>query len=103
DPLTGAVSDRRAGATAFPWRHHLAELQWSVRFPSDPSLEAVKAARRWVNGAHQAIASESVGAYVNRLEPGRSTADYYGANLARLRRIKAAVDPSDFFRSAYTV
>ena len=103
DPLTGAVSDRRAGATAFPWRHHLAELQWSVRFPSDPSLEAVKAARRWVNGAHQAIASESVGAYVNRLEPGRSTADYYGANLARLRRIKAAVDPTGFFRSAYTV
>ncbi len=103
DPLTGAVTDFSPDATAFPWRHHLAELQWHVRFPSDFSAEAVQDARDWVNTAHQAIESESAGAYVNRLEPGRPLADYYGANLVRLRRIKSNVDPSGFFRSPYTV
>lgn len=103
DPLTGAVSDLRADVTAFPWRDHLAELQWHVQLPDDPSKEAVMASREWVNGAHQAIASESVGAYVNHLEAGRPLGDYYGANFERLRRIRADVDPTGFFRSAYSI
>lgn len=103
DPLTGAVRDQAADATPFPWRQHLAELQWIVRFPTDPPRHAVRSARSWVNEAHQAVAGESVGAYVNRLEPGRPLVDYYGANLTRLRRVKAQVDPDGFFRSPYTV
>ena len=101
DPLTGAVRDQQPGATPFPWRQHLAELQWFVRFPTDPTREAVTAARAWIHHAHEAIAPHSAGAYVNRLEPGRPLVDYYGANLARLRRIKAQVDPDGFFRSPY--
>lgn len=103
DPLNGAITDRTAAATPFPWRHHLAELHWYVQFPSDPTKDAVSAARDWINSAHQAIAPQSAGAYINRLEPGRHLAAYYGANLDRLRRIKAAVDPTGFFRSPYTV
>ena len=93
----------RPDATPFPWRHHLAELQRSVHFPSDPTQDAASAARDWITSAHQSIASASVGAYINRLEPGRPLTDYYGTNLDRLRRIKTAVDPTGFFRSPYTV
>jgi FAD/FMN-containing dehydrogenase len=103
DPLAGAVRDQAVDATAFPWRRHLAELQWLVRLPTDPSRREIRSAREWVDGAHRAIAAESVGGYVNRLEPGRPLRAYYGANLARLRRIKEQVDPDGFFRSPYTV
>ena len=103
DPLTGAVRDQPVDATAFRWRRHLAELQWIVRLPNDPSRREISAARAWVDEAHRAVAADSVGAYVNRLEPGRPLRAYYGANLARLRRIKEQVDPDGFFRSPYTV
>lgn len=103
DPLTGAVRDQAVDATPFPWRQHLAELQWIVQLPTDPSRQAVRSARSWVNQAHQAVAGDSVGAYVNRLEPGRPLVDYYGTNLTRLRQVKAQVDPDGFFRSPYTV
>ena len=103
DPLTGAAQDLPANATAFPWRRHLAEVQWSVQLASDPTRAGVRSARGWVNGAHQTLGSESVGAYVNRLEPGRLLSDYYGANIDRLHRIKAQIDPTGFFRSPYTL
>lgn len=103
DPLTGAVRDQQPASTAFPWRLHLAELQWLVQLPANHSDEAVRASRAWVNEAHQSIASRSVGAYVNRLEPGRPLADYYAANLPRLRRVKGRVDPDNFFRSPYAI
>jgi len=103
DPLTGAVRDQPVDSTPFPWRNHLAELQWVVHLPNDPSANAVRSARSWVNDAHQEIALESAGAYVNRLEPGRPLGAYYGANLTRLHQIKARVDPDGFFRSPYTV
>lgn len=103
DPLTGAVRDQAVDATPFPWRRHLAELQWYVQLPADPSRAAVRSARSWVEDAHRAMAPASVGAYVNRLEPGRPLADYYGGNLGRLRRTKDRVDPDGFFRSPYTV
>lgn len=103
DPLTGAVADKTVGATAFPWRRHLADLQWYVGLPLHPTGLQVRAAQDWIGSAHRAIASQSVGAYVNYLEPGRQLEAYYGPHLARLRRIKADVDPNGFFRSAYTV
>lgn len=103
DPLAGAVSEVAPDATAFPWRRHLATVQWLVQLRPDPSRDTVRAARAWVARAHRLVSAHSSGAYVNYLEPGRPLADYYGENLARLRRIKAEVDPSGFFRSAYSV
>ena len=104
DPLTGAVSDKRVDATAFPWRRHLATVQWYVGLPLHPAPATVRAAQSWIGSAHRAIGGRSVGAYVNYLEPGRPLAAYYGRpHLARLRRIKAEVDPDGFFSSAYTV
>ncbi len=104
DPLVGAIRDRPTTATAFPWREQHAELQWLVDLPEgNTSAAAVASARAWVRSAHEAVQGVSVGAYVNRLEPGRPLVDYYGPNLQRLRRIKDRVDPDRFFRSPYTL
>ncbi len=91
------------GRRRFPWRNHLASIQWYVGLPLRPSPETVRASQRWINSAHRAIAAQSAGAYVNYLEPGRPLEAYYGQNLPRLRRIKEQVDPGGFFRSAYTM
>ena len=103
DPLTGAVRDRRPGASAFPWRRHLADIQWYVGLPAHPSGRQVRAAYDWIRQAHGEVGAASVGAYVNYLEPNRPITDYYGRNAGRLRRIKHRNDPSGFFRSPYTI
>jgi FAD/FMN-containing dehydrogenase len=103
DPLTGAVRDRGPGDTAFPWRRHLADIQWYIGLPFHPSRSAVSVAYDWIDGAHRVLGAASVGGYVNYLEPGRSVASYYGSNIARLRRIKRRHDPADFFHSSFTV
>ncbi len=103
DPLTGAVRDRGPGATAFPWRRHLADIQWYVGLPTRPSPSQVAAAYDWIDRAHRSLGRGSAGGYVNYLEPGRPVASYYGGNFQRLRRIKRRHDPTGFFRSAYTV
>src|SRR5205085_2164397 len=103
DPLTGAVADKGNRATAFPWRNHLCDIQWYIGLPIGASGQQVNDAHDWINGSHRAIADWSVGAYVNYLEPGHKLGRYYGPNLARLKRIKAQVDPHDFFHSPYTV
>lgn len=103
DPLTGAVQDVAPRASAFPWRRHVAELQWFVRLPPDPTGPEVREAQSWVSAGHEAIAAESVGAYVNRVEPGRRPRDYYAGNVRRLRRLKGRVDPDNVFTSPYTL
>jgi FAD/FMN-containing dehydrogenase len=103
DPLTGAVSDPGPHASAFPWRHHLCDIQWYVGLPTAPSSSAVDDAYSWIDQAHASIRSSSSGAYINYLEPGRHLASYYGSNLQRLRRVKAEVDPHDFFHTPYTI
>jgi FAD/FMN-containing dehydrogenase len=103
DPLTGAVHDKAPGATAFRWRRQLATVQWYVGLPDDPSRRLLDATYDWIDQAHRVVRRPSVGSYVNYLEPRRRLAAYYGANLDRLRRIKADVDPSGFFRSHYTI
>jgi hypothetical protein len=44
DPLTGAVRDRAPAAGAFPWRRHLADIQWYISVPLHPTRAAVGAA-----------------------------------------------------------
>lgn len=99
DPLTGAVQDRGPRATAFPWRRHAAELQWYAALPAEATVGEVAAAHDWVGHAHGAVSAESVGAYVNRVEPGRPPRDYYAGNLGRLQRIATRLDPTGVFSS----
>ncbi|MFC6706975.1 FAD-dependent oxidoreductase [Flexivirga alba] len=87
DPLTGAVGDPKRTDTAFPWRDHVASLQWYV----GGSLYA--SAHDWITQAHRQLAPFSSGGYVNYLESGQSAQRYYGGNLARLTQLRKQYDP----------
>jgi hypothetical protein len=103
DPLTGAVHARGPGATAFPWRRHLCDIQWYLDMPDHPTLPEVHAAYNWIATCHQSVASLSSGGYVNYLEPRRKVASYYGGNLARLQTVKHIYDPGSFFSTPYSI
>jgi FAD/FMN-containing dehydrogenase len=101
--MTGAQARIPAGATAFPWRGAHTMLQWLVQ-PATGDPVTVKDAYAWIDAGHRAMARWSAGRYVNYLEPDpRQVPRYYGPNLARLRRIRAAADPDRIFRSRYAV
>ncbi|MDX6366776.1 MAG: hypothetical protein QOK30_1852 [Nocardioidaceae bacterium] len=103
DPLTGRVGDVPVEATAFPWRGALCDVQWYIGLPSSPSHGDVQHAYSSIAHAHRAVAAYSQGGYVNYLEPHRAVSSYYGANYARLRSVKASVDPTGFFTSSYGI
>jgi FAD/FMN-containing dehydrogenase len=103
DPLTGKVSDIKPKASAFPWRNHLCDIQWYIGLPNGASNDAVQSAYGWIGNAHKKVRPFSSGGYVNYLEPGRGLGSYYGPNFQRLRKIKAQVDPHDFFHTPYTI
>ncbi|WP_405163444.1 FAD-binding oxidoreductase [Nocardia sp. NBC_01499] len=86
--LDGAVRDTGPGDTAFPWRTHAALVEWGAYQPIPHET-----ALAWVTAAHRLIQPESVGAYVNYLEPGDLLARYYGPNYPRLDEIRRSVDP----------
>lgn len=97
DPLTGAVSSLAASATAFPWRNHVASIQWYV------GGSGYSSASRWISQAHTAVRSYSSGGYVNYLEAGTSMSRYLGGNYSRWRSVRAAYDPSGVIAAPITV
>lgn len=94
DAYGGAINDVKSSATAFVHR----DARFSVQIVSYSA-----SARSWVRGARRRIAPYGDGqAYQNYADPelrGPQRA-YYGVNLPRLRRIKAAADPENRFRPA---
>jgi FAD/FMN-containing dehydrogenase len=96
DAYGGAINRVAPGATAFVHRR----TRFSVQILSYTSLSTAKAR---VKAARRRIAPYGNGqAYQNYSDPDLSGARraYYGANYARLVRIKTAVDPANRFRPA---
>jgi len=94
ESLSGAVSDVGPGDTAFPWRRQAASIQWY----SEPSNTA-EVGDTWLAAAHQAMGANSVGGYVNYVEPGSAAPRYFGANLPRLNAVRQQYDPSGLMYS----
>ncbi|MFE3187639.1 FAD-binding protein [Nocardia sp. NPDC059240] len=92
--LDGAVRDLSPTATAYPWRNHAAMVEWGAYEPIPHS-----AALDYLADAHNALTPESVGAYINYLEPGDPISRYYGPNHTRLAALRARVDPDDRIRT----
>lgn len=98
ETMGGAVNRVAPSATAFPNRN--AAFNFSVLAGWEDTAEdgEIKA---WVREFHDAMKPYSTGGvysnYLSEDEDDR-TKDAYGANLERLREIKARYDPDNFFR-----
>lgn len=99
----GAVNRTAPEATAFvhrdsAWLFSIG-LEWSARDQMTP--EAIAPARRWQDTFYAEMRELcGTAAYQNFPDPSLVDwrAAYYGANLARLEKIKATVDPFGVFR-----
>jgi len=91
DAYGGAINARARSTTAFPHR----DARFSVQILSYTSIAVAKSR---VRRARALIDGYGTGAYANYADPDLGVRDYYGANLARLRRIKRAVDPANRFQ-----
>ncbi|MFG1998946.1 FAD-binding oxidoreductase [Spirillospora sp. NPDC048911] len=91
DALGGAIGRLRPADTAFPHRAGLFCMQYLANGDD----------RAWLRGTHGAMEPYAGGAaYVNYIDPelaGWGQA-YYGPNLDRLTKVKAAYDPRRLFR-----
>ena len=96
ESLSGAVSDADPGDTAFPWRRQAASIQWYSE-PSPPNTVDVGDA--WLVAAHQAMGANSVGGYVNYVEPDSTASRYFGGNLSRLNAVRQQYDPGGLMYS----
>ncbi len=96
ESLDGAIGDQQPGDTAFPWRRQAACVQWYTEAPD------IAAATAWLADAHAAVHPDSVGAYVNYVEPGVAPARYFGTNLDRWAAVRRRYDPSGLMYSALT-
>jgi FAD/FMN-containing dehydrogenase len=96
ESLSGAVSDADPGDTAFPWRRQAASIQWYSE-PSPPNTVDVGDA--WLAAAHQAMGANSVGGYVNYVEPDSPASRYFGGNLSRLNAVRQQYDPGGLMYS----
>lgn len=92
DALGGAVGRVRSDATAFPHRQALFSVQYNAH---------IAGAAGWARAAHAAMRPHfGDHAYVNYIDPKLTgwRQQYYGANAARLAKVKAAYDPTRLFR-----
>lgn len=101
EPVDGAMRDPAPDATAFRHRDCSMLVQYQVRFPATASADVASANLAWLDQLYGATRPWLSGrSYVNYLSrtPAHSGSAFYGGNLGRLRRIKAAVDPKQLFR-----
>ena len=97
----GAVNVPAADATAYVHRDSSFVMQYQARWRPSRRPRAAAANLAWTNGAYAATAPYRSGyAYQNYPDPDLPDWQhaYYGANLDRLKRIKAAYDPNNLFR-----
>jgi FAD/FMN-containing dehydrogenase len=106
DSWGGAISRVAPGATAFVHRRALASAQYVAHFPAGVTKGRVRAATGWMNSWYASMRPYVGGeAYQNYIDPALPhwARAYYGANLARLERIKAKWDPDGVWRFAQSI
>jgi FAD/FMN-containing dehydrogenase len=100
-PWAGAYNRVPAEATAFAHRAERFLLKQEVVVDAGASADERQAARDWLSRSWAlAHAWGSGGVYSNFPDPDLEDWDraYHGANLERLRRVKALYDPENIFR-----
>lgn len=108
--LGGAVSDVGSTDTAFSHRGALADVQY-LAYWNSLAASAAEANLGWIRSiwsdSFPHVSAGGAGCYVNYCDddlPAEAWPSlYYGMNLPRLQQVKAAYDPTDFFRGSQTV
>ncbi|MGH9107088.1 MAG: FAD-binding oxidoreductase [Acidimicrobiales bacterium] len=106
DSWGGAINRVPADATAFVHRKALASAQYVVFLPPGVPKSQLQQAQRWMGGWYAALRPYVSGeAYQNYIDPALANwaQAYYGANLAKLQKVKAKWDPDDFFHFAQSI
>ena len=106
DSYGGAINRVASNATAFVHRNALFSSQFSASWNASDAASVVAANRAWLNNTWQAMRPYATGtSYQNYVDPDLADWQhaYYGANLARLQRVKAAYDPKNFFHFAQSI
>lgn len=101
DALGGKVATVAPADTAFPHRRALMSVQYTATFDDGADPTAYDG---YVQGFRSAMSSHwGDGAYVNYVDPSLPdpATSYFAGNLARLRSIKAKVDPSTLFHQPH--
>jgi FAD/FMN-containing dehydrogenase len=99
--LGGAVGRIHPAETAFVHRRAIFDAQYLSFWQSGASAETEERSVAWLRSLHRAMRPHATGgAYVNYIDPELPDWQnaYYGANYARLLRVKARYDPHQVFR-----
>lgn len=102
----GAINRLAPDATAFVHRRNDWLFSVEIGWDQADGAAAVDRALAWQADIYGAVSRRaSGGAYQNFVDPSLEAADaaYHGANLTRLRAIKAKYDPGNLFRFAQSV
>ena len=100
--MGGAIGRVAPDATAFAHRRALFSAQYLVEYAAGTASATLDEAANWTHGMRTTMQPwSSGGAYVNYLDGllAKPAETYYGANLARLRQVKQAWDPTGVFKA----
>lgn len=100
DAHGGAINRVAADATAFVHRGARFSAQYDAYWPASAGGAGLAANRRWLGDLWRSLRPYASGeAYQNYIDTELSdwAAAYYGANLGRLKRVKATYDPDGLF------
>ena len=100
ESLGGAVADRAPADSGFPHRRAVGVVQYHSYWDQFTPSSDVKERLDWLRGVHAAMQPHlGAGGYTNGMDP--ELADwpraYHGENYPHLQRVKATVDPGNFF------
>jgi hypothetical protein len=101
-PWGGAIGRVPSTTTAFAHRHPMYMVKHTVHLGFRASDARRRAAHRWVTGSWATLHPWGTGlVYPNYPDPAVPAWDpaYLGANLTRLRRVKARYDPGNLFHT----
>ncbi|MFI9452450.1 FAD-binding protein [Amycolatopsis sp. NPDC052450] len=100
EALGGAVADVAPAASAFPHRRALGVVQYHSFWDQTTEPDHVEQRLTWLRDVHTTMQPHlGTGGYTNGMDPELTDwlVAYHGDNHARLRRVKTAVDPENFF------
>ena len=106
DAFGGAINRVAANATAFVHRDALFSAQYTANWNASDSASGIAAKHTWLTDLWQSMRQFASGAaYQNYIDPDLANWQqaYYGDNLSRLQRVKAAYDPGDLFHFGQSI